>query len=126
MKLLSAHGLLFTEVRIHHDGSTLVVKNVLIDTGSSAILFRTDDLAKIGVKLENTDRIVSMMGIGGIEVVIQKQVDSLEVGELSLSPFRIQLGTVDYGFGINGILGVDFLLKVGAVLDLKTLELRQG
>lgn len=124
-QLIPAYGLLFTDVRIHARGSVLVVEHVLVDTGSSGTLLRTDDLATIGVILEGADRYVNLVGIGGTEAVIQKRIDKIEVGELSLSPFTIQLGRVEYGFGINAILGLDFMRQAGAVIDLKTLELRQ-
>lgn len=32
---------------------------------------------------------------------------------------------MDYGFDINGIVGVDFLKSVGAVIDLNKMELRK-
>jgi hypothetical protein len=124
--LIPAFGLLFTDVHIHVVGKILVVRDVIVDTGSAGTLFRTDDLLDIGVVLEEDDEYVNMEGIGGSEVVLQKWVDRVEVGELTLSPFRIQMGRVDYGFGINGILGLDFLLRTGAIIDLKMLQLRQG
>ncbi len=31
---------------------------------------------------------------------------------------------MDYGFPIEGILGSDFLLAVGALIDMNTLEIR--
>jgi hypothetical protein len=31
---------------------------------------------------------------------------------------------MDYGFEINGVLGMDFLVRTGAVIDLQELELR--
>ena len=33
---------------------------------------------------------------------------------------------MDYGFPADGILGLDFLLHIGAVIDLEGLELRAG
>jgi len=48
---------------------------------------------------------------------------SFRVGDLIVSP---HLGSVNYGFQMNGILGLDFLLQTGAVIDFKALELRKG
>ena len=31
---------------------------------------------------------------------------------------------MDYGFDMDGVIGADFLVQVGAVMDLKALELR--
>ena len=36
-----------------------------------------------------------------------------------LSNFRIEVGGMDYGFEINGILGMDFLTQVGAIINLR-------
>jgi len=33
---------------------------------------------------------------------------------------------MDYGFSIDGIIGLDFLLQVGAVIDLAKLEVTQA
>ncbi len=46
------------------------------------------------------------------------------VGEQGLDAPEIEVGGMDYGFEINGILGMDFLLKTGASIDLQALELR--
>jgi hypothetical protein len=37
--------------------------------------------------------------------------------------FEIEVGGMDYGFEINGILGMDFLLRAGAILNLRELSL---
>jgi len=60
--------------------------------------------------------------------VFSRQVDRLRVGPCSLENFEIEVGGFDYGFDINGILGMDFLLSAGAVLDMSnlTLEFRQS
>lgn len=33
---------------------------------------------------------------------------------------------MDYGFALQGLLGTDFLRQAGAIIDLKTLEVRTG
>jgi hypothetical protein len=33
---------------------------------------------------------------------------------------------MDYGFAIDGIIGTDFLLQVGAVIDLSRLEIHRA
>ena len=102
-------------------------KRVLVDTGSGGTLFKTDDLETIGVKIQGTDRIRTMFGIGGEEYVIEKQIDTLEVGsDLSVSPFTIEMGRMAYRMEIDGILGMNFLLAAKAVIDLDTLTLRKG
>ena len=62
-------------------------------------------------------------GIDGSEAVFSRQVDYLQVGERSLVDFEIEVGGMDYGFEINGILGMDFLTHAGAVTDLRKMEI---
>ena len=45
------------------------------------------------------------------------------MGELALSDFEIEVGAMDYGFAIEGIIGLDFLRQVGAVINLAKLEI---
>jgi len=44
----------------------------------------------------------------------------LAVSDLSVNSFRIQLGALDYGVAMDGIIGTDFLLQAGAQIDFKT------
>jgi hypothetical protein len=41
------------------------------------------------------------------------------VDERRLIDFEIEVGGMDYGFGMNGILGMDFLMCTGAILNLR-------
>lgn len=41
----------------------------------------------------------------------------------SLESFTIQVSGMDYGFVIGGILGMDFLRRSGAVIDLRQLQI---
>jgi hypothetical protein len=48
------------------------------------------------------------------------------VGDLCLDDFEIGVGGMDYGFAIEGILGMDFLTKTGAILNLSTLTMESA
>lgn len=119
-----AHGLPFVDVIIAANNREHLVTNVLLDTGSVACIFRTDDVELIGVSLAPEDRFRNLSGIGGKEWVVEKKIDRISVGNLTVSPIVIQVGAVKYGYSINGILGIDFMLQTGAVIDLHNLELR--
>jgi hypothetical protein len=67
-----------------------------------------------------------MRGIGGREAVIEKQVDFVEVSELRVGLLTIEIRAVDYGFSINGIFGMNFLIQTRAIIDFKTLEIRKA
>jgi hypothetical protein len=119
-----AHGLPFVDVILSANNQELLVTNVVLDTGSVASIFRADDVELIGIFVTPEDRIRMLSGIGGQEGVIEKKIDRITVGSLTVSPVIIQIGGVRYGYSINGILGIDFLLQTGATIDLQRLELR--
>jgi hypothetical protein len=54
------------------------------------------------------DTLHTIRGIGGSEVVFSRQVDYLAVADRALNGFEVEIGGMDYGFEINGILGMDF------------------
>lgn len=43
-------------------------------------------------------------------MIILKQVDLVTIGELQISNFEVEGGAMDYGFGINGVVGTDFFV----------------
>ncbi len=118
-----AHRLPFVTVTVRAKGQFIIVNHVLLDTGSGGTAFKTDDMEKIGILLQPEDRIIRMRGVGGTDPVVQKQVDAVEVGDLVVAPMTIQVGGLEYGFPMDGILGLDFLLQTGAQINFSTLEI---
>jgi predicted aspartyl protease len=98
------------------------LENVLIDTGSASSVFSADKVLEIGLKLEQDDVIHRIRGVGGTEFVFTKQVDRVAVGQLEVKTFEIEVGAMAYGFEIEGIIGLDFLMEVGAVIDLEKMK----
>lgn len=43
---------------------------------------------------------------------------------MKIPDFGIEVGAMEYGFPAEGILGLDYLLQIGALIDLQRLELR--
>jgi hypothetical protein len=50
-------------------------------------------------------------------------IDNLEVDGRQLAQFEIEIAGMDYGFEINGILGMDFLARTGAIIDLAKMQI---
>ena len=48
----------------------------------------------------------------------------VKVEELWADDFEIEVGAMNYGFDLDGILGVNFLIRAGAVVDLTRTEVR--
>ncbi len=123
MKFELKHGLPFVEMVFIHRGVERTVSNILIDTGSAATLLSAEVALEIGLEPELTDVIRTMRGIGGEEYVYEKKIERLKLDTASVRNYTIQIGDMDYGLDINGILGTDFLLVAGAVIDMRKREL---
>jgi len=48
------------------------------------------------------------------------------MGTVEVNDFEIEIGAMDYGFGIEGIIGMDFLRQGKIIIDLERLELKEG
>jgi hypothetical protein len=116
------HGLPFVSVTIAYRDRQLQLADVLLDTGSAGTVFASDKLLPIGLLYEADDAVHRIRGVGGAEFVFSKRVDSMSLGELSVADFNIEVGAMDYGFELDGILGLDFLTRVGAVIDLAQMD----
>lgn len=123
VKLALKYGLPFCRVMLAHKGKSLVLDNVLVDTGSGGSVFKMDKVDEIGITIEKDDIIETISGIGGSEFVYKKTVDKLVLGESDVADFTIEVGVMDYGFEIDGILGMDFLIEMGAIIDLAKMEI---
>jgi len=124
MRIELRGGLLFVNVRLRHGGQDLQLHDVLLDTGSAGTVFSTDAVSAIGLTYAPEDPLHRIHGIGGSEFVFMKRIDRASLGEREVRDFTVEVGGMDYGFQLHGIIGTDFLLAVGAVIDLRTLEIR--
>lgn len=126
MKIRIEGRLAYVGVSLTHRGRVLELDHVVLDTGSAATLFSADEVAKIGLLPGPDDVLYCMVGVGGEEFVFSKALDTLTVGDLELNDVRIQVGAMEYGFPVQGLIGLDFLLRSRADIDLGNLELRQA
>jgi len=124
MRIELRGGLLFVNVRLRQGEQELELYDVLLDTGSAGTVFSTDAVSTIGLTYQPDDPLHRIHGVGGSEFVFMKRVNQVSIGERQVREFLIEVGGLDYGFRLNGIIGTDFLLAVGAVIDLTTLEIR--
>ncbi|WP_234121657.1 retropepsin-like aspartic protease [Clostridium hydrogenum] len=126
VKLDLKYGLPFCTVKLSYNGKCMSINNVLLDTGSGGSVFKMDVIEEVGITIEDNDVIESVSGVGGSEFVYKKDVDSISLDDLKLNNFKIEVGVMDYGFDINGILGMDFMKKVGAVINLDEMKVIKG
>ncbi|HSN26644.1 MAG TPA: hypothetical protein VLT45_10165, partial [Kofleriaceae bacterium] len=59
-----------------------------------------------------------LRGVGGYEHVFSRRVDRFAIGDHGLDNFELEIGEMDYGVLIGGILGMDFLRAASAIVDL--------
>ncbi len=111
------HGVPFLSVEVSANNRTVLLDNVLIDSGSATCLFSADKMLDVGLVCAGTDDLYIVSGVGGGEYVLSKTVDSIRVGCFSVDNFKIEIGAMDYGFGFDGIIGMNFLLATKAKLD---------
>lgn len=123
MKIRLREGLPYLTASLHYRGRKLRLQNVLLDTGSAGTVFSADKVLAIGIQSEADDLIHRIRGIGGSEFVFTKRIERLSLGDLRIEGFEIEVGAMDYGINIDGIIGIDFLLRVGAMIDLAQLKI---
>ena len=56
-----------------------------------------------------------------IEYVLEKRIDSVEVSDL-----KVEISKIDYGFNIQGILGIDFFIDLSKLLHYRAFGVRYG
>ena len=124
VKIAIVNRLPMIRVDVEFQGRTIELDHVLLDTGSASTIFAMDALRALGLSWSLDDQLRSLSGIGGYESIVDKVVDRVSIGAMSVSPMQIEMGGMDYGFELDGIIGLDFLLAVKAIIDFDRLELR--
>jgi hypothetical protein len=115
------HGLPFVEVTIRYRGSELLLERVLLDTGSAGTIFNANLVGTISVFPEGNDVVDTIRGVGGVEYVYSKYFESIHFGDVSLENFQVEIGNMDYGMEINGIIGFDFISAANLLIDTKNM-----
>lgn len=64
-----------------------------------------------------------MYGIGGEHYSYRKNINLVSIGSNHLENVNIDFGLIDEDGYINGLLGLDILLKLGVTINLKELKL---
>lgn len=124
MKLREIYGLPFVNITVVFRGRELKLEKVLLDTGSASTLLNADIVREIGMVPEGNDIVDMIRGVGGVEYVYTKYLDSIIVDEAILNDFQVEIGNMDYGIEMDGILGFNFLKQAGSVVDAGKMQLK--
>lgn len=122
MKIHIQRGLPYVTASLSYRGQELTLNDVVLDTGSAGTIFSAERVSEIDLVPEPHDVIYQVRGVGGAEFVFTKQLSRLTVGELQVDDFNIEVGAMEYGIDVEGIVGLDFLIEAHAVIDLAELE----
>ncbi len=126
MNLNVNFGLPFVSVTVYFRGLKLTLEKVLLDTGSAGTIFNADVVGKIGVVPESEDIVDTIRGVGGIEYVYTKDFDSVDFDGVRIDHFQVEVGSMDYGMKIDGIIGFDFIQRAGLVIDVERMQVYPG
>jgi predicted aspartyl protease len=123
VQLILRHDLAFVTATLTYSGTSIEIPDVLVDTGAASTVINADLAAEARIYLRPSDQLRRLRGVGGHEHVFVRRVDRLALGEQGLDDFDVEIGEMDYGFEIGGILGMDLLHAANAVIDLGKLSI---
>ena len=117
-------GLLFTSLHLSFRGNSKVIESIVIDTGAAESIISPDVVEDIGIFAEQEDSINSFYAAGGsLHNYFTKKVQEVTLGRVGLNDVPMDFGVIDPKGNINGLLGLDLLMKIGAIIDLKSLTI---
>jgi len=125
VKIKLQNGLPIVSLTLSRNDHSIVLHNVLFDTGCAATVFDTDALAAIGIHIDFINgRAKRMYGIGGTsEICYEQQISELRIEQVTLSDFSIQLGSIQEPYGFDGIVGIDFMMRTKCKVNFETMNI---
>lgn len=125
MKIQMQNGLPIVSLTLKHNQQAIHLSNVLFDTGCAATLFDTDLLSQVGIHIDFINgKAKKMYGVDGTsEICYEQVVPHLEIENIDLASFPVQLGSVQEPYGFDGILGIDFMIKAKLKADFETMQI---
>lgn len=122
MKVEYRDGLLFTTIELVQGGKNKIIENIVIDTGASNTVISQDCVDDIDIRFTGKEEIVTTFGIGGKEHAFIKKIDKVILGDLIIEKREMDFTGYIYD-DINGLLGLDILIKCGFIIDLNDLAI---
>ena len=122
MKLIYKNGLLFTSIILKYFGKTVIIDNVVIDTGASSCIFEPSALESLEVVFTKDDEIETFFGVNGMYNYIKRTAESITIDDVSVNKFNFYIGSVEDN--INGLIGLDLLVNMNTIINLKEMEIQ--
>lgn len=126
MNISMQNGLPVVEVLVRYRGCEALLPNILLDSGCAVTIFDTDIVQPLDLTVDPTEgKVRYMYGVGGrSEICYERSVDELFIFGRAVRNMTIQLGSTQMEYGFNGIIGVDFMQRLGMVLDFSNMSVR--
>lgn len=110
------------DIILSFNGKNKGIENMVVDTGAARTLISQDVVEDIGLQVDLHDRIVTYFGIDGKEHAFRKRVDQIQISDIIVE--KVEVDFNDFGYDdINGLLGLDLLMKAGFTIDLLHLQM---
>ncbi|AGL00559.1 retropepsin-like aspartic protease [Desulfoscipio gibsoniae] len=123
-RLQFKNGLLYADIVIAHHGEKITINDVIIDTGASHSIILPDFLHEHDIGFDDSDELVVMSGIGGVEVsAVRKKIDTISIGDITLEGMIVDFGVIDPKDRVNGLIGLDFLKSAKVIINVDELTL---
>lgn len=93
MKLSIVNGILLSSLTISHNGNSITLESVIIDTGSAHTWVNLDAVENVlEVSPEEGDHIITAFGIGGRDVANRKRIDQVQFDNFIADGFQVDFG----------------------------------
>ena len=123
-KLQYKKGLLYTSIELKYKEKSIVIEDVILDTGASHTIIATEYLEDMDIPLLDDDELVKAIGYGGVVgYSIRKKIDEIRCGSLLIKDMKLDFGVIDPKDRINGLIGLDFLINAKSIIDLADLTI---
>lgn len=123
-ELHDKNGLLYASIMLSHGDKSVIIEDVIIDTGACHTIVLTDYLESLDVAFNDTDELVKTSGYGGVQYSsVRKTIEKLTIGDIVIENMKIDFGDIDPFERVNGLIGLDFLRYAGLIIDLVDLKM---
>lgn len=117
-------GLLYASIILQESDKSVIIDDVIVDTGAYHTIILTDYLEDLDVAFTEDDELVKSSGYGGLQMSsVRKKIEKVTIGDISLSNMKIDFGEIDPYERVNGLVGLDFLRSAGVIIDLVDLTM---
>lgn len=122
-RLLRSNNLLLLKANVSSSGYEPITIRLLIDTGSSFTTLPLKVLEDIGCNVSNSSERVAIMAAGGMISAPIIAVPSFNCLGQQVKNFPVVAVNLPFNSLMSGLLGMDFLVRYGAVIDVKKAEI---